>query len=98
MRPGECFCAKSGRLPALDDGDFRRQESQADQAADLGGDLRIVILARRQNTIDATLSIRDRRIVIEDKVRGITHLNNRVVESLVYEPNWREETKPADIR
>ena len=32
--PGECFCSKTGRLPALHDGlnDFRRQESQADQA------------------------------------------------------------------
>jgi hypothetical protein len=33
--PGECFCGKTGRLPALHDGlnDIRRQESQADQAS-----------------------------------------------------------------
>jgi hypothetical protein len=33
--PGECFCSKTGRLPALHDGlnDIRRQESQADQAS-----------------------------------------------------------------
>jgi hypothetical protein len=32
--PGDCFCIKTGRLPALHDGlnDIRRQESQADQA------------------------------------------------------------------
>jgi hypothetical protein len=32
---GECFRGQRGRLPALDDrlNDFRRQESQADQAA-----------------------------------------------------------------
>ena len=32
--PGDCFCSKTGRLPALHNGlnDIRRQECQADQA------------------------------------------------------------------
>ena len=40
--PGECFCSKTGRLPAFHNGlnDVRRQEGQTDHATYWAGKLR----------------------------------------------------------